>query len=46
MKQELDSRMENHADHSPLAPNAAAAAGKGPIETDAVIVGAGPVGLF
>ncbi|MGH8808199.1 MAG: NAD(P)/FAD-dependent oxidoreductase [Noviherbaspirillum sp.] len=31
---------------STLAPNTAPAAGKGPIETDAVIVGAGPVGLF
>ncbi len=47
MKQELDSRMETNADLSPLVPNAvAAASGKNPIETDAVIVGAGPVGLF
>jgi thioredoxin reductase (NADPH) len=47
MKQELDSRMKTSADVSILAPNAAAtAAGKGPIETDAVIIGAGPVGLF
>lgn len=47
MKQELDSRMKTSADVSIPAPNAAAAtAGKGPIETDAVIIGAGPVGLF
>src|SRR3954469_18544828 len=47
MKQELDRRMETSADVSTLAPNTAAtAASKGPIETDAVIVGAGPVGLF
>jgi len=47
MKQELDSRMEtNGINASTLAPNTAPAAGKGPIETDAVIVGAGPVGLF
>jgi len=45
MKQELDSRMETTADIStPKTANAAPA--KGPIETDAVIVGAGPVGLF
>ncbi|TFV86391.1 NAD(P)/FAD-dependent oxidoreductase [Oxalobacteraceae bacterium OM1] len=31
---------------APQAPVTAAAAGQGPIETDAVIVGAGPVGLF
>src|SRR5690349_22421673 len=43
MKQELNNRMET----SHLPPHAAGtAAGKGPIETDAVIVGAGPVGLF
>jgi thioredoxin reductase (NADPH) len=48
MKQELDSRMEtsNGTNASTLTPNTAANAGKGPIETDAVIVGAGPVGLF
>jgi thioredoxin reductase (NADPH) len=47
MKQELDSRMKTSADVSIPAPNAAAtSAGKGPIETDAVIIGAGPVGLF
>jgi thioredoxin reductase (NADPH) len=47
MKQELDSRMETNADVLPLVPNVvAAASGKKPIETDAVIVGAGPVGLF
>lgn len=47
MKQELDSRMEtNGVNTSTLPPDTAAAAAKGPIETDAVIVGAGPVGLF
>jgi thioredoxin reductase (NADPH) len=48
MKQEFDSRMEtsNGVNTSTLAPNTAATAGQGPIETDAVIVGAGPVGLF
>jgi thioredoxin reductase (NADPH) len=47
MKQDLDSRMETNADVSLRNPNTVAnAAGKGPIETDAVIVGAGPVGLF
>jgi thioredoxin reductase (NADPH) len=48
MKQELDSRMDtsNGINASTKAPNTAASAGKGPIETDAVIVGAGPVGLF
>jgi thioredoxin reductase (NADPH) len=47
MKQEIDSRMETSADLSPIAPHTAAtASGKGSIETDAVIVGAGPVGLF
>jgi len=40
MKQELDSRMD-----STLPPNAAAS-DKAPIDADAVIVGAGPVGLF
>lgn len=47
MKQELDSRMEtsNGIKAAPAAPNSSAHAG-GPIETDAVIVGAGPVGLF
>jgi thioredoxin reductase (NADPH) len=48
MKQELDSRMDtsNGINASTKAPNTAASAGKGPIETDAVIIGAGPVGLF
>ncbi|MEN3292283.1 MAG: thioredoxin reductase [Burkholderiales bacterium] len=48
MKQEIDSRMEtsNGVTAAPQTPAAAANAGKGPIETDAVIVGAGPVGLF
>jgi thioredoxin reductase (NADPH) len=47
MKQELDSRMEtNGTNAATLTPNTAANTGKGPIETDAVIVGAGPVGLF
>jgi thioredoxin reductase (NADPH) len=40
MKQELDSRMD-----STLPPNTSAA-DKAPIDADAVIVGAGPVGLF
>ena len=44
MKQELESRMETSAGvtlaiHTP-------GSQQGPIETDAVIVGAGPVGLF
>jgi thioredoxin reductase (NADPH) len=42
MKQELDSRMETRVGHNSAAPNAQ----HGVIETDAVIVGAGPVGLF
>lgn len=48
MKQELNSRMDtsNGINASTLAPNTAQGADKGPIETDAVIVGAGPVGLF
>jgi thioredoxin reductase (NADPH) len=48
MKQEIDSRMEtsNGVTAAPQTPATAANAGKGPIETDAVIVGAGPVGLF
>jgi len=48
MKQELDSRMDtsNGANAAPLSPDTPAAAARGPIETDAVIVGAGPVGLF
>ncbi len=48
MKQELDSRMETShgVNASALTPHTAPAAGKGPIETDAVIVGGGPVGLF
>ena len=44
MKQELDSRMETSNGISASTPNSNA--GKGPIETDALIVGAGPVGLF
>jgi thioredoxin reductase (NADPH) len=36
----------NGTNASTLTPNTAANAGKGTIETDAVIVGAGPVGLF
>ncbi len=48
MKQELDSRMEtSRGVHASIqAPDNAANATKGPIEADAVIVGAGPVGLF
>lgn len=47
MKQDLDGRAETHADTSRLNINTAAiATEKKPIETDAVIVGAGPVGLF
>jgi thioredoxin reductase (NADPH) len=48
MKQEIDSRMEtsNGVTAAPQTPATAANGGKGPIETDAVIVGAGPVGLF
>jgi thioredoxin reductase (NADPH) len=48
MKQELDNRVDtgNGANASTLAPNAAPSSTQGPIETDAVIVGAGPVGLF
>lgn len=42
MKQELNSSMETNASASPLIPSVPAT----PIETDAVIVGAGPVGLF
>ncbi len=47
MKQELDSRMETSTglDASTSVPNNATA-NKTPIEADAVIVGAGPVGLF
>jgi thioredoxin reductase (NADPH) len=44
MKQELDSRMETSAGINASLPSANA--DKAPIETDAVIVGAGPVGLF
>jgi thioredoxin reductase (NADPH) len=48
MKQELDSRVDtgngtNASAHTPVTTPASA---QGPIETDAVIVGAGPVGLF
>ncbi len=48
MKQELNSRMEtsNGINASTQVPATANSAGNGPIETDAVIVGAGPVGLF
>ena len=48
MKQELDSRVDsgNDVNTNPANPPSHHAAGKGPIETDAVIVGAGPVGLF
>ncbi len=48
MKQELDSRVDsgNGANTSTLAPAAVPSPAQGPIETDAVIVGAGPVGLF
>ncbi|MDB5726856.1 MAG: NAD(P)/FAD-dependent oxidoreductase [Noviherbaspirillum sp.] len=48
MKQEIDSRMDisNGVTASIQTPPAATTAAKGPIETDAVIVGAGPVGLF
>lgn len=42
MKQELNRSMEINASPSPLLPSVPAT----PIETDAVIVGAGPVGLF
>jgi thioredoxin reductase (NADPH) len=47
MKQEIDSRMETSAGLQPssVAPTSTKTAG-GPIETDAVIIGAGPVGLF
>ena len=47
MKQELDSRMETSTglDASTSVPNNATS-NKTPIEADAVIVGAGPVGLF
>jgi thioredoxin reductase (NADPH) len=44
MKQEIESRMETRVGNDVASPNASAA--KGVIETDAVIVGAGPVGLF
>jgi thioredoxin reductase (NADPH) len=47
MKQELESRMETSA--GSIASNSVphqTVSGKAPIETDAVIVGAGPVGLF
>lgn len=48
MKQELESRMEPSAaiDAAPFTPNGEAANDQAPIETDAVIIGAGPVGLF
>lgn len=47
MTQEIESRMETSAGSialTPIPPNTAT--GSTPIETDAVIVGAGPVGLF
>lgn len=47
MTQEIESRMETSAGSialTPIPPNTAT--GSNPIETDAVIVGAGPVGLF
>jgi thioredoxin reductase (NADPH) len=48
MKQELDNRVDtgNGVNASTLAPATAPSPVQGPIETDAVIVGAGPVGLF
>ena len=48
MEQELNSRMEpsNGLNAFTQASDTAAAADKGPIEADAVIIGAGPVGLF
>jgi thioredoxin reductase (NADPH) len=47
MKQDFDSRMENNADAPRSEPGIpGSSAGKGPVETDAVIIGAGPVGLF
>jgi thioredoxin reductase (NADPH) len=50
MKQELDSRMDTSAQgvtqNTRTPGTVPASAGNGPIETDAVIVGAGPVGLF
>jgi thioredoxin reductase (NADPH) len=45
-KQESDRRMENTADVSTSSQNAAQTAPREPIEADAVIIGAGPVGLF
>jgi thioredoxin reductase (NADPH) len=45
-KQETDRRMENTPDVTPSSQNAAQSAPREPIEADAVIVGAGPVGLF
>lgn len=48
MQQEFDSRMETSAglEASNLAPNATPGSPQAPIEADAVIIGAGPVGLF
>lgn len=48
MKQEFDSRMETSAglEASNLAPNTTPGSANAPIEADAVIIGAGPVGLF
>ncbi|HJV73264.1 MAG TPA: NAD(P)/FAD-dependent oxidoreductase [Noviherbaspirillum sp.] len=46
MKQELDSRMDTSNGTNTSTPNTTSTAAKDPIETDAVIVGAGPVGLF
>lgn len=48
MKQEIDTRMEtsNGRETSPSSSPPTGAVRAGPIETDAIIVGAGPVGLF
>lgn len=48
MKQEIDSRMETIAalEPSSMTPDTVISDSKPPIETDAVIIGAGPVGLF
>src|SRR5450631_1048934 len=44
MKQELESRMETSVGNDLASPNANPQ--QAPVETDAVIIGAGPVGLF
>jgi len=48
MKQELDNRVDtgNGVNPSTLKPAATPCSAQDPIETDAIIVGAGPVGLF